>query len=84
MTERSSRQMFNVVSFRFASELVPVPRNNEEILYILSDAFTVRPPEWRDGVEEERECVHTYLPKLLVVVTIVLFESGDLGQLRGQ
>lgn len=81
MAKRATRELFNRVSFRLASKFVTVQRNDEEILDILADDLAVVSPEGRDGIEDKREGVQTNIPKLLITVSNVLIQGGDLRKL---
>ena len=73
--------MLDEVSFGLASELIPVPRDDEEILHVLSYYFPIVPPERGNGVQQEGQCIQTNVPELLELVSIILFEGRNLGQL---
>lgn len=81
VAKRATRELFNRVSFRLASKFVTVQRNDEEILDILADDLAVVSPEGRDGIEDKREGVQTNIPKLLITVSNVLIQGGDLRKL---
>lgn len=81
MAERASRKVLDKVSLWLAGELVSVPGDDEEILHILPYRFAVDSPKWCHRVQEERECVETNIPKLLIVIPVALFQRGNLREL---
>ena len=50
VAKRASREVLNAVSLGLAREFVPVPGDNEEVLYIFSNDLAVVPPEWGHGI----------------------------------
>ncbi len=78
MAKRAARKLFDEVSFGLAGEFVAVQGNDEEVLDVLADDLAVVPPEGRNGIKDKRERVQTNVPKLLITISNVLFERGDL------
>lgn len=83
VTKRAAREPFDGVSLGLAGEFVAVQRYDEEVLDVFADDFAVVAPEGRDGIKEKREGVKTNVPKLLISVSNVFFQRGDLRKLKG-
>lgn len=81
MPERTLGQGSDRVSPLLSREFVAVPRDDEKVLYILADDFTVIPPDWSDGVEKQGQCIETDVPELLVLVPVALLKRDDLRNL---
>ena len=69
------------LSLSLAGELIAIPRNDEEVLYVLADDLPVVPPEGSNSIQKECECVEPNVPELLVLIPIILFQGGDLRKL---
>jgi len=82
MTKGSPGDSLDWISFGFASELVSIKWYYEEIPNIFSNRFTVRSPKRRNCVQKKCKSIHSYLPKVLVLVLIALFQSNDVGEFR--
>ena len=78
---RAPREMSDWVALCLSRELVTVPRNDEEVLYVLADDLPVVPPEGSNSIQKECECVQPDVPELLVLIPIVLFQGGNLRKL---
>ena len=83
MAQRAAGKLLDGVSLGLAGELIAVPGNDEEVLYVLADDFPVVPPEGSNSIQKECECVQPNVPELLVSVPVGLFQSDNLGNLRG-
>ena len=55
VTDGTSREVLNGVSFGLARELVAIPGYDEEVLYVFTDNLAVVAPKRRHRVEEKRE-----------------------------
>ena len=82
MSHRAPREMCDWVTLCLSCELVTVPRNDEEVLYVLADDFAVIAPHGRHGVEKQCEGVKADIPELLVFITVALFQSDDVRKLE--
>ena len=78
VAKRAARELLDGVSFRLASEFVPVQGNDEEVLNVLADDLAIVPPEWRNGIEDKCEGIQTNIPKLLIMISNIFIQGGDL------
>ncbi len=62
MSEGSPRKRLDRVSFWLSGEFVSIPRNDEKVLCVYTNDLSVIPPERRNGIQENRECVHAEFP----------------------
>ena len=72
MAQRAAGKLLDGVSLGLAGELVAVPGNDEEVLYVLTDDLPVVPPEGSNSIQKECECVQPDVPELWVLIPIVL------------
>ena len=62
MSNRTRGESFDRIPLGLASELVPIPRDDEEVLNVLSYDFAVVAPERCHGIEQESEGIEAELP----------------------
>lgn len=82
--ERTRREAADWIPLGLPGKLITVPRDDEEVLNVLPYDLAVVAPKRCHGIEQEGESVEAEFPKLLIVVTIALFESDGLRELRGR
>jgi hypothetical protein len=70
VSEGSFGEVGDGVSLALSGEFISVDWDNQEVLDVFPDGFAIRPPEWSDCVQENREGIHTQLPDLLVLVLV--------------
>jgi len=77
MSEGSPRKCLDRVSLWLSCEFVSVPRDDEKVLRVYPNDLSIVPPERRNGIQENRKCIHAEFPKLLIPVLVSLFQSND-------
>lgn len=82
MAQRPSRGMGNGVSLGLTRELVPVPRDDQEITDVVANLSPIYSPKGNDGIEEQRQRLHTKVPERFISISVTLLQSSNIGELR--